>query len=220
MTANGRREENIRLIIGLEERIAQCKRCRSLLSCVRKPALGKGNLQPEIVLVLEHDSDLPEYKEKINEVRGIVKREFSNSKIYHTFMVRCQPKACSIRTNTSCYMENNKFINRELHCLLTNRRCEGVAIKPTDEHIISCLPFLIEELDIIEPRFIIMFGALASEFVLKSYGVFRPVATGDVVQSSNGALFVSVSNLYDFSAKQLKRAKEELEMSSKYHILR
>lgn len=208
MAEKRRREDNIRLIIELEDRIAQCKRCKTLLSCVRKPALGKGDLQPEIVLVFQNDIEQPDNKELIKKIREIVKKEFGTNKIYHTFMVRCQPKACSIRTNTSSYMENNKLIDRDFQCLLTNRICEGVGINPADENVISCLPFLVEELGIFEPGIIIMFGERVTEFVLKSYGVFQPVSVGEIIHDSNNNVFIAVSDPRHFSAEQLKRVKE------------
>ncbi len=205
MAADGRREQNIRFIIEMEDRIAQCKRCKSLLSCIRKPSMGKGDLEPEIILVFENDMTVAQNSDKLLELREIVKSQFNTSKIYHTFMVRCQPKACVIRSNTSCYLENKKLIDREYNCLLSGKYCEGIPIKPADESIISCLPFLLEELEILDPSTVILFGERVSDFVLKSYGIFKEISAGDAFYDGTGRVFISVPSPEEFTTEELQK---------------
>lgn len=210
MASDGRREENIRLIIEMEDRIAQCKRCKSLLSCIRKPSMGKGDLEPEIILIFENESNGLQNAEKLLELREIIKNEFDANRIYHTFMVRCQPKACAIRSNTSCYLENNKLIDRDFNCLLSGKPCAGIPIKPSDDNIINCLPFLLEELEILNPRTVILFGERVSDFVLKSYGIFKELNTGEACYDSIGRLFILAATHEEFNREECHALKENL----------
>ena len=93
MAIGGRREKNIRLIIEMEDRAAQCTRCAPLLSCIRKPSMGKGDLEPDLIMVFESDIQIMEKAERLLELREMIKDELNVGKIYHTFMVRCQPKS-------------------------------------------------------------------------------------------------------------------------------
>ncbi len=210
MASDGRREQNIRLIIEMEDRIAQCKRCKSLLSCIRKPSMGKGDLEPDMILVFENESKAAQNSDKLLELREMIKSEFNASKIYHTFMVRCQPKACAIRSNTSCYLENKKLIDRDYKCLLSGKSCEGIPIKPADDNIIHCLPFLLEELEILDPRIVILFGDRVSDFVLKSYGIFKEVNTGDAFYDSIGRLFIAVPSTEEFSIEECHKLRDHI----------
>jgi len=166
------REENIRRIIVLEDRIYQCRRCKPLLRCIKKPSLGKGDLEPAIMLVFEFNSTFSADIKNLIELRNLIKKEFGISGIYHSFMVRCQPKACTVRDTVSCYAENKLLDKENNNCILTGKACTGIPVRPSCEEIIACLPFLLEEIDILSPRYIIFFGERVSEFLLKSYGIF------------------------------------------------
>lgn len=168
----GTREQNIKRIINMEDRIAQCNRCPSLTRCIRKPSLGKGDLEPQVLLVFECENQFTSDLDKVIQLRDSVKKNFSTERVYHTFMVRCQPKACASRQNTNCYM-TNKLLDRENICLLNNNLCEGIPVKPSSDEVMSCLPFLMEEIEVLKPDYVILFGQRVSEFVLKSYGVFE-----------------------------------------------
>lgn len=172
--SKGSREQNIRRIIEMEDRICQCQRCTFLIKCVRKPSMGKGELEPDIMLVFEYDNQFTKELENIIELRNQIKHSIKLDKIYHTYMVRCQPKACSLRNSVSCYADK-KLLDKEYRCLLSNRQCDGIPINPGSEETISCLPFLLEEIEILHPRYIILFGNKVSEFVLKSYGIFEDI---------------------------------------------
>jgi hypothetical protein len=137
MTKNTR-EANIRRIIELEDRIGQCRRCQGLMTCVRKPSLGKGDLDPEMVLVFESENVFTADLNNLIELRSRIKKEFGIDKIYHTFMVRCKPKSCSVRQSTNYYVEG-KLIDIDSKCLLTGKGCDGIPIRPLTEEIISCL---------------------------------------------------------------------------------
>ncbi|HWP96199.1 MAG TPA: hypothetical protein VN426_05065 [Syntrophomonadaceae bacterium] len=167
----GSREENIRQIIEMEDRIAKCQRCRTLTQCVRKPSAGKGELEPDLMMVFEYDNSFTRDIQNVIELRNLIKHEFQIDKIYHTFMVRCQPKACATRNNLNCFSET-RLLNKDNQCLLHGRECEGIPIMPSDGEVMSCLPFLLEEINILNPNYLMLFGFRVGEYVLKSRGIF------------------------------------------------
>lgn len=171
----GNREQNIRRIIEMEDRICQCQRCPSLVKCLRKPSMGKGELDPEALLIFEYENTYTRDINNIIKLRNIIKQELKLDKVYHTFMVRCQPKACATRQSVTCYGEG-KWIDKDYTCLLSNKTCDGIPVKPGNSEIISCLPFLLEEIDILNPTYLLLFGERVTEFVLKSYGVYSNLA--------------------------------------------
>lgn len=197
------REQNIKAIIDMEERICQCNRCPSLTRCIRKPSLGKGDLEPQIVLVFECESEFTRNLDKIIPLRDCIKEHFSMDKIYHTFLVRCQPKACSSSQNTNSYMDI-KLLDKDYNCLLTNQKCDGIAIKPSNPDIMACLPFLLEELQILKPNIVILFGQRVSEYLLKAYGVFSPVELGQMFKHGNSICLTTVDEK-DFNSEECKK---------------
>lgn len=172
----GNREQNIRRIIEMEDRICQCQRCPSLVKCLRKPSMGKGELDPQALLIFEYENSYTRDINNIIKLRNIIKQELKLDKVYHTFMVRCQPKACATRQSVTCYGEG-KWIDKDYTCLLSNKTCDGIPVKPGNSEIISCLSFLLEEIEILHPTYLLLFGERVSEFVLKSYGIYSNLTT-------------------------------------------
>lgn len=187
----GTRELNIKRIINMEDRIAQCNRCPSLTRCIRKPSLGKGDLEPQVLLVFECENSFTLDLDKVIQLRDSIKRGFSTERVYHTFMVRCQPKACTSRQNANCYM-TNKLLDRENICLLSSSLCEGIPVKPSSDEVMNCLPFLMEEIEVLKPDYVVLFGQRVSEFVLKSYGVFETIETQKVYEYDNITFLTTV----------------------------
>lgn len=187
----GIREQNIRRIINMEDRICTCQRCKHLTQCIRRPSLGKGELEPEVMLVFESDKGFTLDVNWIIKLRDMVKRAFTVEKVYHTFMVRCAAKACTTRQNISCYAEN-KLLDKDYQCLLTERVCDGIIIHPSNEEIMACLSFLLEEIDILSPRYLLLFGDRVSEFVLKSYGIYEDITCDSCYQNSSMIFFTTV----------------------------
>lgn len=169
--AKGSREENIRQIIDMENRIARCGRCKSLIKCVRKPSLGKGELDPELMMIFEYDNQFTRDVNNLIGLRNMIKRDLNLDKIYHTFITRCQPKACVSRNSVSCYTDM-RLLDKDNRCLLNGRDCEGIPVRPADEEVIACLPFLLEEITILNPDYVLLFGNRAAEYMLKTWGIF------------------------------------------------
>lgn len=187
----GSREKNIRKIIEMEDRICLCQRCLGLSQCVRKPSLGKGDLDPAIMLIFESENSYTSDINKIIDLRNMLKNNIEIQKIYHTFMVRCSPKSCSTLQNTTCYL-NTKLLDKDYNCALSRSRCNGIPIKPHNEEIIACLPFLLEEIEILRPRYIFMFGKRVSEFLLRSYGIFDEIEDGNSYKHEEMLLLATV----------------------------
>jgi uracil-DNA glycosylase len=165
------RTQQIKSIIKMEERICQCRRCPALIRCTDKPSLGRGELEPDVLIVFECESDLTRDINWIIDLRNTIRKYFHVERVYHTFMVRCHPKSCvSNQGNTGCL--TNKLLNQNSICLLNNRACDGIPIKPSDQEIINCIYFLLEEIAILRPQYVVLFGNRVEDFVLKSYGIF------------------------------------------------
>lgn len=203
------RETSIRKIIDMEVRISKCQRCLHLNQCVLKPSLGKGELEPEIMMVFESDNNFTKNSSRLISLRDLIKKELNVAKIYHTFMVRCEPKVCTVRQNLNNFTGGNsnykKMLDRENKCLLNSKACSGIYVKPTDEEIIFCLPFLLEEMVILNPPHIILFGERVIDYVAKSFGVYE--LNGSVCFTKRNTTFYLASNEENFdinSCKQLK----------------
>jgi len=166
------RDQKIKSIIKLEEKICRCERCASLIKCTSKPSLGKGDIEPQVLLVFECENNNTRDIDWIIALRNSIKNLFNIDRVYHTFMVRCQPKACT-RPSNSCF-PTNKLLDRNNICILNNKLCDGIPIKPFNEEIINCLTYLLEEIAVLKPDYVILFGPRVSDFVLKSYGIIHP----------------------------------------------
>ncbi len=187
---NGFREENIRRIIDLEDRISECRRCPEQLHCVRRPAMGKGELHPDIMIVFETENQYTADLERVIELRRLIKSCFGADRIYHTYMMRCTPKVCSTRHSVCCYTDS-KLLDKDYHCILTEEPCTGVHVKPDTAQIINCLAYLIEEIEILSPRYVLLMGERVGEFVLKCYGIFDCLSPGQFFYSNQRSFIVA-----------------------------
>lgn len=187
----GTREQNIKKIINMEDRIVKCNRCQSLTRCIRKPSLGKGDLEPELLMVFEYDNPFTMNRDAVLNLRDILKKHLQTERIYYTFLDRCQPKACAVRENANCFM-SSKLIDKELSCLLTNKKCEGIPIKPSVDVMMNCLPYLMEEVEILRPDYVILFGNRVGDYVLKSCGYFDRAETNRTFIYNGSHFMISV----------------------------
>ncbi|MEN6462001.1 MAG: uracil-DNA glycosylase family protein [Syntrophomonas sp.] len=203
---NVNREQNIKKIIEMEDRICECQRCTSLVRCVRKPSQGKGDLEPILMLVFEYENDFCKETNNIIELRDLIKKETDIQHIYHTFMVRCCPKSCANLPSSSCYF-NNKLMDKDYNCRLSRSKCDGIPVRPGNEEIMSCLPFLMEEIETLEPHFVLLFGDRVSTFVLRSYGVFDDPIPGHRYQTQDKTLICAVKEEL-FNSQECRRLFE------------
>ncbi|HPF21353.1 MAG TPA: hypothetical protein PLC88_08435 [Syntrophomonas sp.] len=205
MMKKGTREQNIKKIINMEDRIIKCDRCQSLTRCIRRPSLGKGDLEPELLMVFEYDNPFTMKREAVLNLRDTIKNHLGTEKIYYTFLARCQPKACAVRENANCFM-SNKLIDKELNCLLTNAKCEGIPIKPSVDVIMNCLPYLMEEIEILQPAYVVLFGNRVGDYVLKSCGYFERAENNHAFDYNGSHFMISVEET-DFTEKNALELK-------------
>jgi len=168
------REQNIKAIIKLETRISKCTRCPALLRCTSKPATGKGDLVPEAVIVFECEGKRTNDIDWIVDVRNAIQKYLQVDAVYHTFMVRCQLKACPLADAIPCQVHNSLLDVHNI-CRVSNKSCTGIPIRPADDEVLNCLTYLIEELMIFKPEYVILFGRRVSDFVLKAYGMLDTI---------------------------------------------
>ena len=158
--------------------------------------MGKGELLPELMLIFESENTLTYNSKKIVNLRRFIQNEFNIKDIYHSFLVRCHPKACSFRRIVESYNDSRssseRYIDNHNICLWKQEPCNGIFIKPDNEEIIMCLPFLLEEITILRPRFVILFGMRTAEFVLKSFGFFTDIKTNQTYEK-NAVTFIYVN---------------------------
>ncbi|MEN6326901.1 MAG: hypothetical protein ABFD18_11930 [Syntrophomonas sp.] len=210
------RETSIRKIIDMEDRISKCQRCSHLNQCVLKPSLGKGELEPEVMMVFESDNNLTKDSSRLISLRNLIKNELNVNKIYHTFMVRCEPKVCTVRQNLNNFTGGNsnykRLLDRENRCLLNSKACSGISVKPTDEEIIFCLPFLLEEIVILNPPHIILFGERVIDYVAKSFGVYE--LNGRSYFTKENTNFYLASNEENFDINSCNQLKSNFMLTS------
>ena len=191
------RDQHIKSIIRLEERISNCRRCVPSVNCTRKPSLGKGDLEPDVLLVFECESAYTLNTNWIIELRNAIKKHLQIERVYHTFMVRCQPKACTL-CQANNYFPSKKLLDRENICLLSRQACDGIPIKPINEEILNCLTFLLEEIAVFKPNDIILFGPRVSNFVLKSYGKYDSLFSAQPYQQEKTTFHTTAEEKYFF----------------------
>lgn len=206
--SKGNREQTIRRIIQLEDRISNCQRCGQVTRCIRKPSLGKGELEPDLLLVLESDNQFSRDINRMIGLRNQAKNGLGFEKVYHTYLVRCQPKACTVRSNTNCY-GHRKLLDKDYRCLLTDKPCDGISIHSSAENVIACLPFLLEEIAVLQPSHVLLFGERVAEFVLKSYGFFDKPSIG-VSYRYQDITFLTTVTESEFNMVECKQLKQYL----------
>lgn len=164
------REQNIKSIIRLEDRVAKCGRCAPVLKCTSRPAVGRGDLEPDTMIVFEAANDLNRNQQWIVGLHNSVRQHFGGQQVYHTFMVRCQSRVCPQSQGNDCFL-TSRLLDRNDICLLNNQPCEGISVKPTNEAIINCLTYLLEEIAALHPSRVILMGSRVADFVLKACGI-------------------------------------------------
>jgi hypothetical protein len=185
------RDQNIKLIIKMEDRVGQCSRCLSLTRCTSKPSLGKGDLDPQVFLVFECENSYTSDIKWLIDLRNRIKHHLNIKKIYHTFLVRCHPKACEKRQSCS-FLLPDQLLCRDNICKLSSDTCDGIPIKPSGKSIINCLTYLLEEMNILNPTYVVLFGNKVSDYVLKSCGVFEALQIGQAYKYKDMLLLSTV----------------------------
>lgn len=165
------RAKTITRLVKMEERIASCNRCRNIRTCCPKSALGRGDVEPGILLAFLAQNNFTRDQESVINMRKELEALNDNRfKAYHTYLVRCQHRICSRRQGKDVLLDG-KLINSDMVCLLNGQTCDGVALEPTDQDIMNCLHFFLEEIEILHPRIIVTCGEMTYHYVFRAFGL-------------------------------------------------
>ncbi|MGE5454591.1 MAG: hypothetical protein ACM3O9_05270 [Methylocystaceae bacterium] len=167
--------DRIKRIVKMEEKILACERCSPLKACSVKPSLGKGDLNPHIMVVFPAENEFTTDRSNLAQFKEQLKERFgSDVKVYYSYIVRCQPKLCRLKKERE-YLVNGKYVSASSSCILSGGSCEGQFVQPSDEESLCCIHYLVEEIDILQPRVIITMGEKSSNIIFKSFGIFAPL---------------------------------------------
>lgn len=168
------RDKIISRIVKMESRISQCNRCKGIKTCSPGLSFGRGDVEADILVVFLRDSEFTRSRDMILNMRAAISEISGGKSVYHTFMVRCQPRMCSRRWGKDVLFEGTLIDNNQV-CLLTQDRCDGMLIEPSDHEIMNCLHYLLEEIEIIAPQVIISCGERTSQYLFKAFGMLDPI---------------------------------------------
>ena len=162
--------KTISRIVKMEERINKCNRCKDVRVCCFRPATGKGDIEADIMLILASESEVPDRSELIRMRQQISAMTGNGCGVYHTYMVRCQPRICNRRKNQAVLFDGS-LIDADNRCLLSRERCDAIPAEPDDQQTMNCLHFLLEEIEILDPKLVITVGKepISMYFALLGY---------------------------------------------------
>ncbi|MGE5380714.1 MAG: hypothetical protein ACM3NT_06555 [Methylocystaceae bacterium] len=209
--------ERIKRIVKMEEKILACERCLELKACSLKPSLGKGDLNPHIMIVFPSENEYTSERSNLAQFKDQLKERFgSELKVYYSYVVRCQPKLCRLKKERE-YLVNGKYVAANSSCILNGGSCEGQFIHPGDEETLCCVHYLLEEIDILEPRVIVTMGEKSSNIVFKSFGIFAPLEkswdeTSNRLYESKGYRFLPYTRLPNQDYTELAEAISQFEL--------
>lgn len=205
------KDKTIGKIVKMEERIHNCSRCRDVRICCQRPSTGKGDLDPDIMIIFPNECDQSWTKSDFSGIRQEIARMAGGKPVYHTFMVRCQPRICTLRRNKGVLLEG-ALVNGDNKCLLTRQECEGLIGQPDDQQTMNCLHFMLEEIEIFAPKVIITVGEQTYQYVFRAFGLLDPFQR-DFSEVKN-KLYRSSEYLFmtaDFTHSNLEKSVSDLE---------
>ncbi|MGE5403995.1 MAG: uracil-DNA glycosylase family protein [Candidatus Saccharibacteria bacterium] len=168
------REKIISRIVKMESRISSCSRCQGIRICSPKPSLGRGDVQASIMVVFPQENEFTRSREKIAQMREtLASLAGEDRKVYHTYMIRCQPRSCHRRKGKDTLFDGT-LIDASSNCILTNAQCDGQVMEPDDQEAMNCLIFLLEEIEIIMPEVIITLGERVYQYLFRAFNILDP----------------------------------------------
>ncbi|MGE5371853.1 MAG: uracil-DNA glycosylase family protein [Solirubrobacterales bacterium] len=148
-----------------------CSRCTEAFTCAHKPAVGRGDMEPQVIVVFHTRNQFSRDPDRILEMRRTIRELYEIERgIYHTYLVRCQAVVCSKRKSKGALLEGI-VINEDNTCLFTGALCDGVELEPDDNDATNCIRFLLEEVAILQPQIIIGVGETVSRYLFQAYGL-------------------------------------------------
>lgn len=141
------------LLAGVNDRVRACTKCRHLACSRTQTVFGVGNPDAEVMFVGEapgadEDAQGEPFVGRAGQLltRIIRAMGFAREDVYIANILKCRPD-----------MPKGAFGNRA----------------PTPTEMQTCLPFLLEQIEIIQPKVLVALGAVAVEGLLGSRGTMR-----------------------------------------------
>jgi len=161
----------IRSLNQMESRISGCTRCSELYRCCCKPSLGRGSLQADIIVVFPWENQLGRDRAYLKTLAQLLREKLKpGGEVYYSFLVRCATKLCLARREKSRLLEG-KYITGDNQCVLSGQPCSIEPTEPGMEAVLNCLHYIVEEIAILEPDWIVTVGNLASVALLNTLGL-------------------------------------------------
>jgi len=158
-------------LASVRERVRGCTKCAHLASSRTQTVFGVGNPNAEIMFIGEapgadEDQQGEPFVGRAGQLltRIIKAMGFARDDVYIANILKCRPD-----------MPAGSFGNRA----------------PTPAEMQMCRPYLLEQIDIIEPKVLVALGAVAVEGLLGARGAHRPAGLADDVgprSAGKGAL--------------------------------
>ncbi|MGE5416908.1 MAG: uracil-DNA glycosylase family protein [Acidobacteriota bacterium] len=168
------REKVIGRIVKMESRISSCNRCQGIRVCSPKASFGRGDVQASVMVIFPRENEFSRSREKIAQMREtLADLAGEDRKVYHTYMIRCQPRSCHRRKGTDKLFDGT-LIDSSSNCILINAPCDGQVIEPDDQEAMNCLIFLLEEIEIIMPEVIITLGERVYQYLFRALNILDP----------------------------------------------
>jgi len=166
----------IKAIIDLENRIRQCDRCFPFSKYPCHPSLGKGDLGAQLMMVFKKETDLTRDIKKLKLLRSLLVDKLNISGIYHSYMIRCQVENLKLGQD----WRNINLINESRYCVP-----RGGTITDESCMLINCLSYLLEEVSILKPEMVLLFGQETWEPFLKACGFYFAIQLNQVYVYDN-----------------------------------
>ena len=141
------------LLAPLQERVRVCTKCPHLASSRTQTVFGVGNPDAEIMFIgeapgVDEDAQGEPFVGRAGQLltKIIKAMGFAREDVYIANILKCRP-----------HMPAGSFGNRA----------------PTPQEMQTCRPYLVEQIDIIQPKVLVALGATAVEGLLGSRGTMR-----------------------------------------------
>jgi uracil-DNA glycosylase family 4 len=147
------REEKIDKLLSVQKRVAACTKCQHLACTRTQTVFGVGNPNAELMFIGEapgadEDAQGEPFVGRAGQLltRIIQTMGFAREDVYIANILKCRPD-----------VPRGSFGNRA----------------PTPTEMQTCRPYLVEQIDIIQPKVLVALGAVAVEGLLGTRGAMR-----------------------------------------------
>ncbi|MGH8100899.1 MAG: uracil-DNA glycosylase [Chthoniobacterales bacterium] len=149
----GRARTKAELLAPIRERVSACTKCPHLASSRTQTVFGVGNSDAELMFVgeapgFDEDRQGEPFVGRAGQLltRIIKAMGFAREEVYIANVLKCRPD-----------MPKGAYGNRA----------------PTPQEMQTCRPYLVEQIDIIQPKVVVALGAVAVEGLLGTRGTMR-----------------------------------------------